>query len=530
MKGRARGGVETSLSIDEDCILNFSAVTKLLNARDGAALTALRDVLYCAVMSLTVSLVKERAMDLLQNFSRFLAIFFHAVRFDGVLRADGRHVSAEALCILYSDALVCGLTSEVTLLHASAADVVRAVEGFYEELSILSGRSDSIPSEYFTRCLFTYLCQRAYYCDWHFKSGAAVGIGKLIDRVPAPILLPRSLSLFKALFFILQKIPVVLSFDTPPSVAASLLTLVRKVFGRRDADAGGEGGTMDDVTSLWAEDLLTQNSEIIRLFLRELANTSSQVRTASQDLLNEVSRLLSVPVSSIVGRHKDYILRILLCMDEVAPPVLLPEGSSDFREILRTTSSLLSALEPSPTLNSAQINHVTTPSSVTPAGATSSYLTTSVPIVVSTASLTSASISSSLGDGSTQDSSSGNAPAKTPARSSMPPRVRFLPLLAQIGIFDAMSYLISLRPVVIEYDSHLLSLFDEATHIAESDTSALLATQQFRVQPLEQEIRVLREAILRLFTAVSACPALQGNDHQELRDKIIRVFLKVGCF
>jgi transformation/transcription domain-associated protein len=103
--------------------------------------------------------------------------------------------------------------------------------------------------------------------------------------------------------------------------------------------------------------------------------------------------------------------------------------------------------------------------------------------------------------------------------------LRALPLPVQIGHTDAITYCLSLRPPLLEFNEELLRLLAEALALADAEDQALGVT---KVQLSKNTVSLikLRIVCIQLLSAAMACSEFQLPRQNATRSRIISVFFK----
>ncbi|KAJ9105954.1 hypothetical protein QFC19_003288 [Naganishia cerealis] len=102
--------------------------------------------------------------------------------------------------------------------------------------------------------------------------------------------------------------------------------------------------------------------------------------------------------------------------------------------------------------------------------------------------------------------------------------LRALPFGMQIGNVDAITYLLSVKPIVPAENDELLRLFHETIALADADDASLIG--RVTHHGLEVSLRNLRVACLRLLCAGMESTQLFTGQNGPLRSKIISVYFK----
>ena len=346
-------------------VVTVTSLLKMVNPAQAGGLSSLRELMYCSIISLGLTFDGEKvAKRLLMGLVDHLVLLAGG-NFCGelVMEMDLTYVrpTPEIYLILFADAIVSALTTETVLLKSQDA-VLEFLEEVLTTMSGFFGGFEALPCQFFLCHLLVFLGHRTRFGGWHFKCGAALGLKKVFDLVPLPLLRSHMIFVLQSLFFVLEKVSIILSFDTPSLVDSLLVKLVIEgVFESKitpsssslpapsppssssspsessssssspskSSESSTEAKPENGVNSLSEEKqkLLKKNSEVVRLVLRELVSTSEQVRKSSKNILKEISIATGVELAEIVRLNRGYILAHLLCAEELPPPIFAEEGA-----------------------------------------------------------------------------------------------------------------------------------------------------------------------------------------------------------
>jgi hypothetical protein len=87
--------------------------------------------------------------------------------------------------------------------------------------------------------------------------------------------------------------------------------------------------------------------------------------------------------------------------------------------------------------------------------------------------------------------------------------LRALPFPIQVGIIDAVTWLVQLRPTVVEFTDEYIRLFHEVLALADVDDQALIGKPG--LMKSEQWLKTLRISCIRLLRSSMATPEFQEN-------------------
>ena len=364
-------------------VVTVASLLKMVNPAQAGGLSSLKELMYCSIISLGLTVDGEKvAKRMLTGLVDHLVLLMGG-NFCGelVMEMDLTYVrpTPEVYLILFADALVSALTTETVLLKSQEAVLV-FLEEVLTTMSAFFGGFEALPCQFFLCHLLVFLGHRSRFGGWHFKCGAALGLKKVFDLVPLPLLRPHMVFVLQSLFFVLEKVSIMLSFDTPSLVDSLLVKLVIEgVFeSQLSSPSSSSSSSTSSSTSSTSpasstpssststssssssssspssspssssseppsspeakskseeglseekQKLLKKNSEVVRLVLRELVSTSEQVRKTSKNVLKEISVATGVELAEIVRLNKGYILAHLLCAEELPPPIFAEEGA-----------------------------------------------------------------------------------------------------------------------------------------------------------------------------------------------------------
>jgi transformation/transcription domain-associated protein len=102
--------------------------------------------------------------------------------------------------------------------------------------------------------------------------------------------------------------------------------------------------------------------------------------------------------------------------------------------------------------------------------------------------------------------------------------LRTLPLLSQHGYVEALTVCLTLRPPLLQFTPQLISVIQEAQHIAESDDIAGMSKAP--THKTMQLYSSLRAASIDLLTAAMTCNETYKPEQTDLRNAVIGVFFK----
>ena len=370
----------SELFLSED-VVTVASLMKMVNPSQVGGLSSLRELMYCAIISPGLP-DREKSKRLLTALVDHLVLLMGG-SFCGelVMEVDLTFVrpTPEVYLILFADVIVSALTTETVLLKNQEA-VLDFLEMVLKTMSTFFGGSfEAFPCQFFLGHLLVFLGHRSRYGGWHFKCGAALGFKKVFDLVPLPLLRPHIMFVLQSLFFVLEKVSIILSQDTPALVDSLIVKLVIEGVFESDkilspssssssslaspspspssaspspsspsapssspsssspspapAPASPSSGSdvemveKEDAPEIKAKELLKKNIEVVRFVLRETVSTSTQVRETSKKLLEEISSTTGVQLSEIVTANQGYLLVHILCAEELPPPIFAEEGA-----------------------------------------------------------------------------------------------------------------------------------------------------------------------------------------------------------